>query len=163
MQARQSWLNETEMSLWLWIDFPTWRPFRLANQNCLVFARLKEVDFPRISLKNADWWERVVLGQYQIAFSQGLELFMSIHVFCVSCLTPWMLGTGGKCSQVQTDSFLNRVSSQRMLGVGLILQEFKSINLETKELADNWGYPGIILSTVHLWQAVYFLNKGKKP
>ena len=99
MQARQSWLNETEMSLWLWIDFPTWRPFRLANQNCLVFARLKEVDFPRISLKNADWWERVVLGQYQIAFSQGLELFMSIHVFCVSCLTPWMLGTGGKCSQ----------------------------------------------------------------
>lgn len=33
-------------------------------------------------------------------------------------------------------------------GVGLILQE--SINFETKELVDNWGYPGIILSTVHL-------------
>ena len=76
-------------------------------------------------------------GSVSNSLLSGLEVFMSIHVFCVSCLTPWMLGTGGKCSQVQTDSFLNRVSSQRRLGVGLILQEFKSINLETKELADN--------------------------
>lgn len=102
MQARQHRLHRSEMSLWVWIDFLTWGPFRLANQNCLGFARLKEVGFPRVSLKNADWWERFVLGQYGIAFSRGFELFMGILVFCASCLTLWKVGVGGECRQLHT-------------------------------------------------------------